>query len=174
MRFGVLAGLLCGIIISLIILSVLFRYMKTDGSKKCKYDERQQIARGNGFKYGFFTLLICNGIYLCLNAVVEKLYIDTVAAMFLIICLGVLVNVGYCIWHDAYMSLNENPRRVLGCFAAIGVCNLGIAGYEISREGLLENGVLGFRGINLMCGLFFIAIFCIMAAKSIYDRKEAE
>ncbi len=55
---GVVIGLIVGIICVVLLLAVT----KTDENVKYKYDERQELVRGRGFKYGFFILLIYNAI----------------------------------------------------------------------------------------------------------------
>lgn len=174
MRSWYLIGMGCGMLVGFILVFILPRYMKTDGSKKCKYDERQEIARGKGFKYGFFTMLIGNAVYGMLELVSGKTCAEPMFVMYAIMCAGIIAYIGYCIWNDAYMSLNENPKRVLGCFSAIAILNLLVAGYEIGKECLFVNGEVGVKGMNLLSGLLFLAVVCIMGAKKVCDRKETE
>ena len=49
MALGMVTGLVLGLILFIIILKVT----KKDGKIKCQYDERQELARGKGFKYGY-------------------------------------------------------------------------------------------------------------------------
>ena len=43
-------GVVCGILVGLLLMVVILKLTKTDGSLKCKYDERQQLVRGKGFQ----------------------------------------------------------------------------------------------------------------------------
>ena len=59
MNESMVLGILCGLLIGGIVVVIILKLTKEDGSVKCKYDERQQLVRGIGFKYGF---LCCSSI----------------------------------------------------------------------------------------------------------------
>lgn len=50
MSIAYLAGGLVGILIGLVLVAILIRYVRTDKKIKAKYDERQELIRGRGFK----------------------------------------------------------------------------------------------------------------------------
>lgn len=160
--FGVVAFVsLCGII---------FLFVQRKKTEK-KYDERQDIIRGIGYKYGFFAMLIYNTmayiIYLCnvnLPVSADVLFIFG-------ILLGAIVVATYCIWKDAYYALNENRKQVNTLLGVIGALNIGIGIMNCFQGNAIENGKLGTGAINLVCGVLFIYIFIIIMVKSIVDKR---
>lgn len=172
MNESMVLGILCGLLIGGIVVVIILKLTKEDGSVKCKYDERQQLVRGRGFKYGFFVLLIYNFLYGMADLAAERRYLDSGAAMTLGICVGVLVYAVYCIWNDGYFSLNENPRKVLIAFVFIGVFNLLLGLRQIKAGELIVNGMLTFRCTNLLCGAMFLVLFLVIFVKWICNKRE--
>ncbi|MCI5902748.1 MAG: hypothetical protein MRZ74_09495 [Blautia sp.] len=169
-RLGILTGILAGVILVIIFL----KYSKKDGSLRCKWDERQLLIRGNGFKYAFFTVLVLLFLYCSLGVSFEGFPLDVQAAGFLIAILGVAVDVVYCIWNGAYFSLNENRKRVLIGFALIGGFNLFIGVSGILHGASITNGVLNVRSANLFCGALFIVIFLTLFLRMAVPEKDGE
>lgn len=170
-------GFVLGILIVAVLFAIIFvlasRWTKTDYFGTCKYDERQELVRGRGFKYGFFAVLIYNTVYGIFDSVFPKrLPVETMTAMFIGILVGVLVHVCYCIWNEGYIALNENPKRLKILFAFIAFFNLivfvmsALHG-EVVVDGVFQNGVL-----NLGCTIMFLVIFIVMFAKELSDRRE--
>lgn len=172
MNLEMILGFISGLMIGCILIAILLKITKTDHSMKCKYDERQELIRGKGFKYGFFTLIIFNFLAAMLSSFVEKPHIEAEALMIIGILIGIFVYVTYCIWHESYFSLNENPKRVLIAFFLIALVNLGV-GYSHYLNGVLfRNGVLTVYCVNLFCGLLFLMIFLVLSAKCICKKRE--
>lgn len=169
---GKLAGVCTGIIVGLILVAVILKITKTDGSMKCKFDERQVIARGKGYKYGFFTCAVCNIIYAFGAALLPKLPIDPSAFMILTIAIGACVHISYCIWNDAYFSLNENRGRLMITFVLIAALNLYLGISSLLDGRGLKDGVLNLDSVNLFAGMIFIVAFLVMAAKHVSDRAK--
>lgn len=174
MNSGYMLGVLCGGLISIILVAVLLRLTKKDGSIKCKYDERQQAVRGRGFKYGFFTLMFYDLVYAWIDEILGRRYFENSVGMFVGIFLGVLVYVSYCIWHEGYFSLNENPKKVLIVFAVIAIMNFAVFAVQLNRGNVIENGILTFRCVNLLCGIMFLIVFGVLLIKAICNKKEME
>lgn len=173
-NMGLIAGMTAGLIVGLIVIVILLKVTKTDGRMKCEYDERQSVIRGKGYKYGFLTFIICDFFYAMLYAADVKIPLDAAAFAVLSIMIALAVQVAYCIWNDAYFSLNENKNRVLIAFAAIGLLNLviGITGLKEGRA--IENGVLNFRSTNLFCGCLFLIVFAVLLLKKISRSENGE
>ena len=163
--FGVIIGSVLGIV-------VFLKYTKTDNSIRCKYDERQQLVRGIGFKYGFFTVIIYDIVAAIFMSYEKKQYIDHATLMFSGVLISAFIYAVYCIWNEGYFSLNENPKRVAIVFAAVALLNFGV-GYRSFLHGLLiEDGMLTFKCINIFCGILMLMLFLVMAAKRISKEKE--
>lgn len=174
MDTAIAIGIGCGLVFGGILTAIILKLTKNDGSVKCKYDERQTLVRGRGFKYGFFTLMVYDLIYGFLDMALERRYADNFTALFMGVCLGVLVYVSYCIWNEGYFSMNENPRRVLAAFAIIAVINFSVSAYPLTHDELLTDGMLTYHCTNLVCGLLFVVIFLELLVKWLMGRKEEE
>ncbi len=162
---GMLLGVGTGALFGLLVAVLILKYTKTNGRIKCEYDERQAVLRGNGYRYGFFAMLICNVVYGFLEICLVGLPLTAGVAMILSVLIGLGVQIIYCIWHDCYFSLNERRPRVLIALAVIGGINLALGIYNLLDGSAMENGVLNFRCINLLCGLLFVAVFAALLMK---------
>lgn len=164
-KLGMIAGMAAGLVAGLIVAAIILKVTKTNGRMKCEYDERQSVIRGKGYKYGFFAFMICNFLHGMSYAAKISLPLDTGAFSVLSIIIAMAVQITYCIWNDAYFSMNENKGRVLSVFALIGIVNLSIGIFGLHEGGAIENGVLNFRCANLFCGVLFLFIFCVLFLK---------
>ncbi len=171
---GILAGAITGVIIGILVLIIILKVTKTDGNIKCKYDERQELVRGKGFKYAFFTLLCYNFIVACLIMAFEEIPIDGSGYLMIGTIIGVLVYVTYAIWNEAYFSLNENPKKIMLVFALLGFSNLLLGIRQMIEGKFLENGVLTFHSMNFFIGIVMVIIFAVLVAKQICRRREED
>lgn len=171
---GILIGVIIGCIIGIILLLFILKLTKTDGDIKCKYDERQELVRGKGFKYAFFTLLFYNFAAACLTVAFEEIPIDSSGFLMIGVLIQLLVYVTYAIWNEAYFSLNENPRKVMIVLAVLGFVNLLFGIWQMADGRFLENGVLTFRSMNFFIGIVMIIIFLVLAVKQICRRREED
>lgn len=171
---GILTGILIGAIIGIALLIVIWKVTKTDGAIRCKYDERQELVRGKGFKYAFFAMLIYNSVMACLLSVFDSFPIGGSAALEIGIILGLLVYATYAIWNEAYFSLNENPRKVMIALICIGLSNLLLGILQIVEGRFIENGVLTFRSINFFMGIALVFIFAVLVVKQICRKREED
>lgn len=155
------AGVVCGILI----------VTTKNYSLKREYDERQELVRGKGFKYGFFTMLITNFILSYLNLYLSKPIMDMSFAMILSMSLGVLVCVHYCIWKEGYFSLNEKPKTFIALMSVCAVVQyICFAGYL--KTGIIINGAITFRGVNLLLGIMVTFLLIDLLVKSICQKRE--
>ena len=119
-----LAGTITGVILGLIIAAILLRFAKKDKKEKFTYDERQKAARGEAYKFAFFTLVIYNAAYGIIDMALEIKWTETLTGLMIGVCIAILVHVVYSIWHECYFSLNEEPKKVLLLFGIISVVNV--------------------------------------------------
>ena len=173
MEYGIALGLMCGAFVGILIALVIMKMTKTDGSIKCKYDERQKLVRGEAYKYGFWTLVIYSFCYGLLSGIVEKV-VDNLTVMVIGICLAACIEICYSIWHDAYFSLNEDKKKVFIAFGIIGVINIVMGLINLFSGECFENGQLTYRSSNLFCGLLFVVVFIIYSLKNMKNNKEME
>lgn len=161
MILGIVVGFLFGIAIVAIGFKIAGRKLGT----KCEFDERQELVRGRGFKRGFLVFVIYDAVYGLAAMAADKFFMEPLSAMMLGICLAVGVYAIYCIWNDAYFSLDENPMKMLILFITVAVLNVAVTIVNIFTGELIVNGVLTYRSANLFCGLLFISIIIVVFAK---------
>ncbi|MDC7289420.1 hypothetical protein NXH76_16585 [Blautia schinkii] len=169
-----LIGIVCGIAMGVIFLVIAMKVSKTDGSVRCKFDERQKIVRATGFKFAFFTLLIYDLAYGCLHSATDRRLMDDLTGIFIGCCLSIVVYVFYAVWNEGYFSINENPKRVLVIFAVVAICNTAIGIRNIVHDEVVKDGMLTSECLNLVCGITFIAIFAIIFIKWQVSKREAD
>ena len=169
-----LAGVITGVIAGLAIAAIAMVFTKKNRKEKFTYDERQKVARGEGYKYAFYVLLIYNVVYACLDMALYQSWAEPMAAAMIGIALSVLVHVIYCIWHECYFSMNEEPKRVLIFFAIISVINVIIAVRQGIAGELIENGILTNQCANLIVAIMFGIIMIALAVKTLLKKREVE
>lgn len=175
MNIWTIAGMITGIIISIAVVAVLFRFVKKDKKQKFNYDERQIAQRGQAYKYAFFTLVGYNALYGIIDMILEKPWAEDLTGLMIGVCLAVVVHVAYSIWHECYFSMNEEPSKVIGMFAILVLCN-GYIAYGQARDGeLIQNGMLTNSCANLVVAVALCIIMIVLAAKwQAKKREESE
>jgi hypothetical protein len=155
-----------GIAISCIAMKSLNKGQKV----KQKYDERQLLVRGDAYKYGFLATLITNGVLMTLSVDGQTEFLG-VSAFFLPIFVGIVAQITYSIFKDAYIGLNDNTKNYLIFMAFVGILNLAIAIIATINGELIENGVLAYSFLNYLCGGLFIILGLELFIKSRLDKK---
>lgn len=167
---GIAAGVLAGILLT----CILLKLTKNNGRMKCEYDERQELVRGRGYKYGFFTQLFYMALYAVLTLSEAPLPVDNYTIMLIGLILSVTVHVIYCTWNEAYISLNENPKKVIAAFMLLGLINIAVGVLNLLRGKMIENGILTYRASNLLVGsmCFLICLFVVLKRKLAAGAEE--
>lgn len=169
---GYVLGLIVGAFISVFIILLMITITRNDKKLKCNYDERQQLVRGKGFKYAFLVELIGNSIIIFINPLISD-KINCTILIFLVIGLGALTYGVYCIFNDAYFSLNDNPKRFMILFGAIGFYNLFIGILTMSHDDIVLTDPYPSGLVNIICAAVCIGILIAICIKKIKDLKEA-
>ena len=167
-------GLAVGIVVGLIICVFVFRFMNRDKGVRTRYDEKQEIERGKGYKWGFYALAICEAAQALLSTSGIKLPLEAASLHFLAIVIGVMVQVMYCIWHDAYVGLNTNMGRFALVAIVVAGFNFAVAIFAIVNGSMMADGMLKGPFINLLCGLMFVVIGVELLLKKRADAAEEE
>lgn len=169
--FAWIAGFVVGLLLVAVVMFIFNRKAHTDGARKPKFDERQELIRGRGYKYAFFTLLV----YLVAYGAIGYAWFAPLAGAFLGVVIGVAVYAGYTIWHDAYFALNEKRRMYILLDALIFVINAAAGVSNVLQGRVVENGVVtGGGSINLMCAGLFLVVLAALLVKEIASRREEE
>ena len=160
-------GVLVGMAVGFAIVVLLFKKKVIDMT----FDERQELARGKAYQYGFFTLMVCVFLYGVTDMLGEK-WCDTLVGCTLCVCVALTVFAITCIRKDAYLSLKEKPGTVMTVFAIIGVVNLALGVvYWVSGD-LVQNGILTFRAVNPILGLMSLLILLVYLVNYVLERGE--
>ena len=169
--FAYIAGVAVGILLVAVGMYFFGRKAHTDGARRPKFDERQELIRGRGYKYAFFALLV----YLVAYGVIGYTWFAPLAGAFLGLVIGVGVYACYTIWQDAYFALNEKRRMYILLDALIFVINAAAGVSNVLEGRVMENGVVtGGGSLNLMCAVLFLVIMVMLLIKEIASRREDE
>ena len=155
-------GLLCGAVAGVLVGLLFVVLMKSRKVIDCHFDERQERARGQAFKYAFFTLAALLLTYGFLDTILV-LPMDTLTGVFLCFCLAMVVFAAICIRKEAYLSLYEKPGKVMTLFVLLAVLNLGIGAMYLMGGDMVEDGILTFRAVNPMVGVTLLLIMAFYA-----------
>lgn len=171
MNSGILIGMLTGIFVGALLSIVILIACNKDRKLKTEYDERQQLIRGKGYKYGFYTMMGAIVLLIILKVAEVNIPIHDAVVLFFIIALGISETVTYDIMHDAYFGLNNKINSYLIAFGLIAMINvLVVIGVGMSGN-LVQDGVLGLNGMNLICAMMLFWIFIVMMIKKLSDEK---
>ena len=171
---GLLVGTLVGAAVGILLVAMLIKFARTDKSEEAKYDERQLKVRGDGFKYGFFTEIgYCT--VLCLLHIAEiNLPVEEAVLWFFGVILSVAIYAVYCIHKEAYLSLNESASRFRVVFGLIGAINIVIGVMACLHGEVIKNGVLTFKCLNLICGVFLLILGLVLTIHTKMAEREEE
>ncbi|MBQ0058355.1 MAG: hypothetical protein KBS83_00095 [Lachnospiraceae bacterium] len=171
---GKFCGILVGVVIGIIIVWIALKWSKNDGKVRAKYDERQTAIRGRGYALAFYTTICLIAIYALFLSEVPSFPMMPDIALMIIVFIGVILHVSYCIWNGAYFSLNENKTRVMICFVLVGLLNMVIGINNIIKGSAFTDGKLNIQSLNLICGLLFVAIFLVIFIRKVVPVKDED
>jgi hypothetical protein len=168
-------GIAVGILIGVIIVVLVFAYnkKKTGSVVGGDFDERQQLLRGKAFQAGFFTMLILSFLYWALvRLVLERPLMEDGLSALICALVGVGVFGFYCILHDAFFTVQNKPKNYIILFTATTLCQIPSAINNIQEGRVVENGVLTFGVIPIVCAVLFLGILTAIVCKMLAMRKE--
>lgn len=168
-HMGVVFGILVGVIAAAALLAFLFKKKVLD----MHFDERQELARGKAFQYGFFTLMIAAYVYGTSDVIFGR-WCDVLTGVTICIAAGICVFAVTCILKDAYLSLREKPRTVMTMFALLTAVNLGFGAMYAYSGDLVEDGVLTFRAVNPIIGFATLVILVVYIVNHLLRCREEE
>ena len=167
-NFGILAAVLVGALVGLGIIALLFRLKIMD----LTFDERQERARGQAYKYGFWTLLTCLLLYGFSDMVLGR-WCDVITGVMLCVAVAMVVFASVCIVKDAYLSLKEKPRQVMTLLTVISILNLGIGFMNWKHGQVVKDGVLTYSAVNGICGVMILTILVVYVVNYLLAKREA-
>ena len=167
-NFGLLAGVLVGALVGVGIVALLFKLKVMD----LTFDERQERARGQAYKYGFWTLLTCLLLYGFSDMVLGR-WCDVITGVMLCLAGALVVFASVCIVKDAYLSLKEKPRQVMTLLTVISILNLGIGFMNWKHGQVVKDGVLTYSAVNGICGVMILTILVVYVVNYLLAKREA-
>ena len=137
------------------------------------YDERQILARGRAFMWGFFSLMICLMVYGLTDMLIEP-WCDTLTGCIICICVSLIVFAVICIRQDAFAGIGQKRKRNLTVLLVLTAANLLFGVSHIIDGDLLRNGVLSFRSVSLIVGATTGLVLLVYWFHGLRDRGETE
>ena len=165
---GYLFGLVVGVLVGVGIIALLFKLKVMD----LTFDERQERARGQAYKYGFWTLLTCLLLYGFSDMVLGR-WCDVITGVMLCVAVAMVVFASVCIVKDAYLSLKEKPRQVMTLLTVISILNLGIGFMNWKHGQVVKDGVLTYSAVNGICGVMILTILVVYVVNYLLAKREA-
>ena len=164
---GYIFGLLAGVLVGVGIVALLFKLKVMD----LTFDERQERARGQAYKYGFWTLLTCLLLYGFSDMILGR-WCDVITGVMLCVAVAMVVFASVCIVKDAYLSLKEKPRTVMTLLAVVSVLNLAIGAMNWKNGRVVEDGILTSGGVNGICGFMALVILVVYLVNYLLAKRE--
>ena len=152
-------GLVFGLAVGFGVVALLFKKKVLDMT----FDERQELARGKAYRYGFQAMGVSVILYGILDETVGE-WCDTLTGNLICFCIGLTVFAVTCILNDAYMSLKENPRKVMTLCLLVALMNLASGWANAAHGTVIVDGKLSTGATNLIVGgmsLLLLAVYII-------------
>ena len=166
-NFGLLTGVLVGALVGLGMIALLFRLKVMD----LTFDERQERARGQAYKYGFWTMITCLLLYGFSDMVLGR-WCDVIAGVMLCVAAAMVMFASVCIVKDAYLSLKEKPRKVMTLLTVITILNLAIGFMNWKNGRVVQDGILTFGAANGICGIMVLVILAVYVVNHLLAKRE--
>lgn len=158
-------------IVLVVLIAIVYAVRKKTCIMRGKFDERQKVIQGTGYKYGFFAMMISSSIY-ALNLGWYDLPIHPTVGIMACVFLGVGVFAGYCIWKDAYFGIQGNNKRMIVIMVVVVIINALSVASQIMENEIIQDGIIGIYALNALCMLVFLALLIVIAAKSWKVNRE--
>ena len=172
-NYGKLMGMAFGLVIGLLLVGVILIIINKNRRMRTEYDEMQKKVRGEAYCIAFYTVIIIEGI-LCFVTTAVEVPMEPIVLHFMVIFVGVLVQAGYSIWHDAYVGLNTRLGRYILIMTLISLFNLFIA-FETWLHGqMVVDGMIQSPFVNFLCGIMFAILGIVALVKKLADPKTEE
>lgn len=162
---GIASGLLVGILFVAITQAI-----KKKRHMNGNFDERQELARGKAFTYGFTAMLIYIPCYSLFADITGFSFEDNLTSGLLSILVGLAVVVITCIWKDAYFTLQEKASHFVVLDLLLMFTNFA-NGYDHLKHPERGTSIAYF---NFALAFLFLLILINMGLKAIYEKRREE
>lgn len=167
----------------MVIVLAIFSYgiSKAEGGH---FDERQMIARGKAYKYGFFTMMAVLFVYFFYDISVPKSFIRLEAGVIVLVTfiLGLSVFCIVAIWNEAYTYVEQKPHNMgwgLG-YILLAVIAIFAVLSDLSLDlDYIVNGELVYQSCYMQLGMLVFwgsagGTYLARAIANKFDREDAE
>ncbi|MEG0250537.1 MAG: DUF6442 family protein [Peptostreptococcus sp.] len=165
-------GMFLGIFI-VVVFGLLFRKKFSRGEVK-KYDERQELIRGRAYKHGFKSMLITIILLLFAEFLFGRPFLDKWMYSLIIIIVGSSVFVVYTIVFDAYFYISMDRKKYITILMIAAVINLVCAVLMIISGGVITNGILTVKSINIFVTLMLLVVIAAINFRAKIDAQLAK
>lgn len=165
-------GLMFGILIALLIVTILSVAKRRKTGKPDDYDERQQLIRGKAYQHAFILTLCVAALYGALVAITERAYMADGVAALLVTFIGVGAFAAESILRDAFYTAKNRPKTYILLYAACILSQIFGAFDHISAHDLVQDGVLTMNVMPLACVVLFSVILVCLIVKAVREPKE--
>ena len=163
-----------GFILLLIFVIVFAAIMllTTYSKRNCEYDERQLAIRAEGYKRGFFIMLVMTGMLCIINEARISVPFDNNFFLFAAMMLSAI----HAIENVAFFSVNEKVLAYVVMVAIIIIVNAISAAGHIIDGTIKSDGKIMFDngGCNLILLVGFLLMLTVFIHKYIKERKGYE
>jgi len=167
-------SVLMGIVIGLLLVRFFLVMTKTGDHAKAEYDERQELIRGKGYKYGFIALAFYNALAALLHFSEIDLPLDQGVQTVVGILLAAAVMITYNIRNDGYFALNEKRGTLIVIFIIVCLLNLVCGINNLHMGTVIIDGKLAIGSLNFFCMVFLIYTLGVLFIKTAADKREDE
>ena len=168
---GMSMGWIIGIMVGIVLVVAILKLINRNGKAKTEYDERQKLERGKAYMVAFYATIFTCAVMMTLHIFEVGIEVLGINAWFLPIIVGIITQVSYSVFHDAYEGLNTNMSRFFILMAFIGGFNLVFAVIAFVRNGLLKDGVVVPQFTNFLCGILFLILAVELLVKRVMDQR---
>lgn len=167
-------GMVFGLMVGLVIAAILLKVANKDHKVKTQYDERQEMIKGRGYKYSFYTMIFAEVIAMFLEMSGIELPIESYLVHTIAILIGALVLCVHSIWNGVYWGLNNNRRTYSIIIVLAVVLNIIPLVGPIVQGKLSGHGIYSIPVLNLIVLIWMALIGVAALAKKCVDAGKGE
>ncbi len=174
MNGKVAVGTAMGLMVGLVIAFFLLKIANKDHKAKSQYDERQEMIKGYGYKYSFYTLICLEVIVTLVEMSGIEWPVESYLVHFSTILLAALVLCVHSIWNGVYWGLNNDRKRYTIIIIAAVILNLIPVVGSIASGSLSAKGFDSVPVLNIIVLVWMAIIGLAALAKRFVDAKSGE
>jgi hypothetical protein len=174
MNAGVSAGAAIGLMVGLVIAVILIKVANKDHRVKSQYDERQELIKGQGYKYSFYTMMALEVIVMLIEMSGIELPVENYLVHTTAILIGCLVLCIHSIWNDVYWGLNNDHKRYTIIIVIAVILNLIPLVASIARGSFTTKGFDSIPVLNLLVLIWMAIIGLAALVKKFVSARNVE